>query len=148
MQLSGFSSLRSNYNYTIGTASSINGCCRCIFQNTKTFDISRKMCIRDSPCSKFHTEEFKGPSALNSSLQTSCQSSWANMHSENDKPIIKFTIFFIFILICFSLVYPNLLNYLSLINKMIHIYISKNKTSIKNKGLEIVQLGRTLDHIH
>ena len=46
------------------------------------------------------------------------------------------------------LVYPNLLNYLSLINKMIHIYISKNKTSIKNKGLEIVQLGRTLDHIH
>ena len=41
MQLSGFSSLRSNYNYTIGTASSINGCCRCIFQNTKTFDISR-----------------------------------------------------------------------------------------------------------
>ena len=27
---------------------------------------------------------------------------------------------------------------------MIHIYISKNKTSIKNKGLEIVQLGRTL----
>ena len=25
---------------------------------------------------------------------------------------------------------------------------SKNKTSIKNKGLEIVQLGRTLDHIH
>lgn len=31
---------------------------------------------------------------------------------------------------------------------MIHIYISKNKTSIKNKGLEIVQLGRNLDHIH
>lgn len=31
---------------------------------------------------------------------------------------------------------------------MIHIYISKNKTSIKNKELEIVQLGRTLDHIH
>ena len=31
---------------------------------------------------------------------------------------------------------------------MIHIYISKNKTSIKYKGLEIVQLGQTLDHIH
>ena len=31
---------------------------------------------------------------------------------------------------------------------MIYIYISKNKTSIKNKGLEIVQLGQTLDHIH
>ena len=30
---------------------------------------------------------------------------------------------------------------------MIHIYISKNKTSIKNKGLEIAQLGRTLDHL-
>ena len=29
-----------------------------------------------------------------------------------------------------------------------NIDISKNKTSIKNKGLEIVQLGRTLDHIH
>ena len=31
---------------------------------------------------------------------------------------------------------------------MIHIYIIKNKNSIKNKGIEIVKLGRTLDHIH